>query len=159
MEGQSGNGSPLDLMSMSFGGKANRDSHVPEDDPTQHFVLADGKCGNQTNGLTLPQWIQTPKLSHDYVEYLAESSRAHPKATTEGLLESIPSTVSGIHAGVDGVSEIQNDILYNFGEAPSSKPSGSFLDMDASKVKLYPSTTSAYAAGSFCCCRIILFWS
>lgn len=151
MDGRSGNDNPWDLMSMSVDGKANKASPVPDDYRTQRFFLADGKCGNQTNALPLPQWIQTPQLSHNYVEYLAESSRFLPKATTEGLLESIPSSVGGIQAVVEGVSEIQNDILYNkFGEAPASEPSGSFHDMDVSKVKLHLSTTSAYAAGSFC---------
>lgn len=148
MEARSGNNNPWDSMSMSVDDKANKASPVPEDYPTQHFFLADGKCGNPTNALPL---IQTPQLSHNYVEYLAESSRFFPKATTEGLLESIPSSVGGIQAVVERVSEIQNDILYNkFGEAPASEPSGSFHDMDVSKVKLRLSTTSAYAAGSFC---------
>ncbi|KAM3687466.1 hypothetical protein ACB098_10G080700 [Castanea mollissima] len=134
MEGRSGNDNPWDSMSMSVDGKANKASPVPEDYPTQHFFSADGKCGNPTNALPLPQWIQTPQLSHNYVEYLAESSRFLPKATTEGLLESIPSSVGGIQAVVEGVSEIQNDILYNkFGEAPASEPSGSFHDINVSK--------------------------
>jgi hypothetical protein len=141
MEEQSGNDNLLHLMSMNFGGKANEVSH--------------GFCGwkkwGQINALPLPyEWIQTPKLSHNYVEYLAESSTFLPKVTTEDMLESTPSNVGGIHTVVGGVSEIQGDISYNsLGKAPASKPAGSFFGMDASKVKPYLSSTFS----------IFLLWS
>lgn len=137
MEEQGGNDNLLHFMSMNFDGKANEVSHLPEDVPAQHLAFADGESGEQINALPLPhEWIQTPKFSHNYVEYLAESSTFLPKATTEDMLESIPSNVGGIHAVVGGISEIQSDISYNnsLGKAPASKPAGSFYGMDASKV-------------------------
>ncbi|KAE8009694.1 hypothetical protein FH972_006117 [Carpinus fangiana] len=138
MEEQGGNDNLLHFMSMNFDGKANEVSHLPEDVPAQHLVFADGKSGEQINALPLPhEWIQTPKFSHNYVEYLAESSTFLPKATTEDMLESVPSNVGGIRAVVGGVSEIQSGISYNnnLGKAPASKPADSFYGMDASKFR------------------------
>jgi len=151
MEEQIGNDNLLHLKSLNFGGKANEVSHLPEDVPAHHLAFADGKSGGQINALPLPyEWIQTPKLSHNYVEYLAESSTFLPKVTTEDMLESTPSNVGGIHTVVGGVSEIQGDISYNsLGKAPASKPAGSFFGMDASKVKPYLSSTFS----------IFLLWS
>ncbi|XP_041020166.1 transcription factor bHLH7-like isoform X2 [Juglans microcarpa x Juglans regia] len=136
MEEESGtsNDNPLNLVSTNFGGKANEVSHLPEDDPAQNFILSDGKCGNQINALPLAEWIETPRLCHNYVDYLTESSTFFPKASTEDVLESVPSSVGGIHSVPCGVSKIQSDIMYNnFGMAPASKPVGSLHDMDTSK--------------------------
>ncbi|KAG2693633.1 hypothetical protein I3760_08G105000 [Carya illinoinensis] len=134
-ESGTGNDNPLNLVSTNFGGKANEVSHLPEDDPAQNFILSDGKCGNQIIALPLAEWIETPRLCHNYVDYLTESSTFFPKASSEDMVQSIPSSVGGIHSVLGGVSKIQSDIMYdNFGMAPASKPVGSLPDMDTSKV-------------------------
>lgn len=145
MEGESGNDNTLHLKSTSFSGKANEGSHVPEDEPAQHFVFSDGRSGSRIDAIPLPQWIETPKFGHNSVESLIEHSRFLSKATTVDMLETIPSTVSGIQAVVSGVSDIENGILCNFGKAPASEPVGSYLGMDASKVVPH----LVYVAGVF----------
>lgn len=137
MDEESGtiNDNPLHLVSMNFGGKANEVSDLHEDDPIQNFVLSDDQSGNQNNALPLAEWIETPRLCQNYVDYLTESSTFFPKPSPEGMLESIPSSVSGINSALGGVSKIQSDIMYNkFVMAPPSKPVGTLHETDTSKV-------------------------
>ena len=100
------------FMSSNFCGNANDDSHGPGSDPNQHFAVAAGNGGNQSNALPLPWRTYCQKAPPNYVDFLAESSTFLEHATGADILETITSPTGGGQSGY-GVSEIQTELLFS----------------------------------------------
>ncbi|KAM2616329.1 hypothetical protein TB2_030744 [Malus domestica] len=137
MEGQSSLTNTIQMLSMGFCGNAADDiSEALGYNLNQQVMMEAGRTADQTDVLSLPWWIQPEKPSHNYVEYLAESSAFVPKSPCEDMWESIPSSVVSIH-DVGRVSEFQRDGLYSgLDNACGSKSTDFSRDMDSSKMKL-----------------------
>ncbi|KAK9281760.1 hypothetical protein L1049_004665 [Liquidambar formosana] len=131
MEEQSDHENPVQLMSLTFGGSSHDVPLVPEDDPSQHYIMAAGRNENHHNALPFPQWMYCPQTAHNYVEFLAESSTLVHKAATSYTPEGNALPADSIHA-VNGVSEIQS-IHNNLGKTCDFKYADYSLNMDPCK--------------------------
>lgn len=131
MEGQGDYKNPLESMSLNFRGYANDVSYGAGDDPTQHFITANGRSENELNALPLPQWFHCPRTPQNYFEFLANNSTFLEKASTADVLESFP-LLGSTHF------EIKRELPYkNLEMASGSKPADSSPDMDVCESKPY----------------------
>ena len=89
MEGQSSQENPLQKMSFTCGGHVS--SSTAEDDPNMQHVVATERSGSQ--------WTCLPKPSHNYVQYLTESSNYLPK--TEDVIGSNYAPIGSINDVTD----------------------------------------------------------
>ncbi|XP_061346645.1 transcription factor bHLH7-like [Gastrolobium bilobum] len=112
MEGQSNQENPVQLMSCDTRGTSNHVSHSAEDHlfpNPKFFISASGRNGSH--------WTCLPKPSHNYVEYLSESSTYLPNATPEYMIGSSFPPVGSINDGNGGVNGNEN--AYGFKPADS----------------------------------------
>ncbi|KAJ1405124.1 Myc-type, basic helix-loop-helix [Sesbania bispinosa] len=107
MEGQSNQENPVQLVSCDTGGTSNDVTYSAEDHliPNPKFIIsASGRNGSQ--------WTCLPKLSHNYVEYLSESSTFLPTATSEYMIGSNYLPVGSFN-DVNGVNGTERNLFYN----------------------------------------------
>ncbi|XP_027367625.1 transcription factor bHLH83 [Abrus precatorius] len=130
MEAQSHQENTEQLVPCDSGGTTNDVSHSAEAHPIPNpkFVIA-------ASGRNGSQWTCLPKPSHNYVEYLSESSTYMPNTSTEYMIGNSYLPVGSMNDG-NGITGIDRNFFYNDpGKACGFKPiASSSNDLDIRKV-------------------------
>ncbi|CAJ1969231.1 unnamed protein product [Sphenostylis stenocarpa] len=131
MEEQSNQENPVQLTSCDTGGTTNDVSHSAEG-----HLISNPKFGiAASSGRNGSHWTCFPKPSHNYVEYLSESSTYLPNTSTDYMMGGSYLPVGNINDGnvVDGSDR---NFFYNDpGKVCAFKPIGSSSnDLDIRKV-------------------------
>ncbi|XP_020208898.1 transcription factor bHLH7 isoform X2 [Cajanus cajan] len=124
MEEQSNQENHVQLMSCDTGGTSNDVSYSAEPHlfPNPKFVTA------ASSGRNGSHWTCLPKPSHNYVEYLSESSTYLPNSSTEYMFGNSYLPLGNINDG-NGVSGTDRNFFYNDpGKVCAFKPIASSSD-------------------------------
>ncbi|KAK7344484.1 hypothetical protein VNO77_14136 [Canavalia gladiata] len=120
MEDQSNQENPMQLVSCDTGGTSNDVSRSVED-----HLISNPKFVMAASGRNGSQWTCLPKPSHNYIEYLSESSTYMPNTSAEYMIGSSYVPVGSINDG-NGVTGTDRNFFYNDpGKACTFKPIGS----------------------------------
>lgn len=138
MEGESSQ-TNIPMQSSNFLGNigGNDVPNGPGDNQNGNILMGTGgRSWNKTDVVRLPWWVkvQSQETSHNYVQFLAESSGFCQRTSSDDMLGSLSLPYSATPCAVSGVSNFTRDISYNhMGLACGSKST----DMDANcKVKI-----------------------